>query len=504
MERDANEYDTLIPATDAAGDNGAHATDGIKSDEPAFADLHETESSIIGYTESDASKHDATETPPATNAPTKERQPYTPEEGKSEDTSFADLHETESVKLGKVGIFGVPSASESGLGQSKDTTNATDESGFVVPLEKRIYDDQSIDTPDTDPAKQSEVATEKETDREVHMEHFGSTVLADPALSEETPKMVLGLSKSGDRVNSKSDNEIPSPLSHFMVREDDPNESLQTKALNEPAEAKSIPEAAQESLFHLIDKLSEHQNLPDSSFVSADRPVKSARKIQFSDQLENILPVPVYESALTPSFGTRHESKHTGHALKSPSPSLTRDGPAVAPDYAGLDWALAKDKNGIFNTAKDLGRPYSESVNEKQYEQAYNNPQVLVRRSRPSSSAVNGHVFRVGSGKSKVNKLASTVNSQITEHYQLLSQDSDAKEHKIPEFPYYNEEAEKNMEEKLPFSTFKPGAIKTTGCRSHLDQCKIEQIALRRLRFVIESNQAEAQHLSLLDLIENG
>ncbi|KAJ3223898.1 hypothetical protein HK099_000559 [Clydaea vesicula] len=57
---------------------------------------------------------------------------------------------------------------------------------------------------------------------------------------------------------------------------------------------------------------------------------------------------------------------------------------------------------------------------------------------------------------------------------------------------------------QLPFSAFKPGVVKTPSCRNHIDKYNIEQIALRRLRFIIESNQAKIEHLSLIDLIENG
>lgn len=111
-----------------------------------------------------------------------------------------------------------------------------------------------------------------------------------------------------------------------------------------------------------------------------------------------------------------------------------------------------------------------------------------MRTRRPTTSA--GPSYRVQSGKSKINRLASTINSHIENQCDLAgSQEFDGE---FPEVPLYDDIAiGKEVEEKLPFSTFKPGAIKSTGCRSHLDHCKIEQITLRRLRYVIESNQGE-------------
>lgn len=38
--------------------------------------------------------------------------------------------------------------------------------------------------------------------------------------------------------------------------------------------------------------------------------------------------------------------------------------------------------------------------------------------------------------------------------------------------------------------------------RSNIDRYRIEQIALRRLRFVIENNEAEPDHLAMIDLVE--
>ncbi|KAJ3042573.1 hypothetical protein HDV00_007107 [Rhizophlyctis rosea] len=40
--------------------------------------------------------------------------------------------------------------------------------------------------------------------------------------------------------------------------------------------------------------------------------------------------------------------------------------------------------------------------------------------------------------------------------------------------------------------------------RSNIDRFGIEQIALRRLRFVIENNEAEPCHLAMIDLVEQG
>jgi hypothetical protein len=149
-----------------------------------------------------------------------------------------------------------------------------------------------------------------------------------------------------------------------------------------------------------------------------------------------------------------------------------------------------------------LGRPRADErfdSNDFDCQQAENNPHVILRRRRPTSSAAPTRNI-VQSGKDKINRLASTINSQLEAQSHLINEGHDNPNYEIPEIPLYQEVDD----EKLPFSTFPPGAIKLNGCRSHLDKCNIEQITLRRLRFVIESNQAVAQHLSLLDLIENG
>ncbi|KAI8833721.1 hypothetical protein BC829DRAFT_407719 [Chytridium lagenaria] len=45
---------------------------------------------------------------------------------------------------------------------------------------------------------------------------------------------------------------------------------------------------------------------------------------------------------------------------------------------------------------------------------------------------------------------------------------------------------------------------KTQSVRTNIDKYRIEQIALRRLRFVIENSQAEPEHLSIMKLVEAG
>ncbi|KAJ3216574.1 hypothetical protein HDU67_009268 [Dinochytrium kinnereticum] len=45
---------------------------------------------------------------------------------------------------------------------------------------------------------------------------------------------------------------------------------------------------------------------------------------------------------------------------------------------------------------------------------------------------------------------------------------------------------------------------KTQTVRTNIDKYRIEQIALRRLRFVIENSQAEPEHLSIMNLVETG
>ncbi|KAJ3110036.1 hypothetical protein HDU96_006953 [Phlyctochytrium bullatum] len=45
---------------------------------------------------------------------------------------------------------------------------------------------------------------------------------------------------------------------------------------------------------------------------------------------------------------------------------------------------------------------------------------------------------------------------------------------------------------------------KTQSVRTNIDKYRIEQIALRRLRFVIENSQAEPEHLAIMNLVEAG
>jgi hypothetical protein len=153
-----------------------------------------------------------------------------------------------------------------------------------------------------------------------------------------------------------------------------------------------------------------------------------------------------------------------------------------------------------------LGRPRADATfagngKDFDYQQADNNPHVILRRRRPTTASAGPNKSLQESGKSKINRLATTINSQLEAQSQLINGYEDSNYTEIPEIPLYQEVEEP---EKLAFSTFPPGAIKLNGCRSHLDKCNIEQITLRRLRFVIESNEAVTQHLSLLDLIENG
>ncbi|KAJ3326558.1 hypothetical protein HDU76_012820 [Blyttiomyces sp. JEL0837] len=49
-----------------------------------------------------------------------------------------------------------------------------------------------------------------------------------------------------------------------------------------------------------------------------------------------------------------------------------------------------------------------------------------------------------------------------------------------------------------------PTVIKTQTVRGNIDRFRIEQVALRRLRFVVEHNETEVEHLSIVDLVETG
>ena len=82
---------------------------------------------------------------------------------------------------------------------------------------------------------------------------------------------------------------------------------------------------------------------------------------------------------------------------------------------------------------------------------------------------------------------------------------------------HHEAEMEKRNGRIAPFCPFKPGVVKTPSVRLNIDKFRIEQvkktgffisvynkqITLRRLRYLIESHEAETKHLYLLDTIEN-
>ncbi|KAJ3007600.1 UNVERIFIED_CONTAM: hypothetical protein HDU68_003423 [Siphonaria sp. JEL0065] len=57
---------------------------------------------------------------------------------------------------------------------------------------------------------------------------------------------------------------------------------------------------------------------------------------------------------------------------------------------------------------------------------------------------------------------------------------------------------------KQPTAPVAPTIVKTQTVRCNLDSFSIEKVALRRLRFVVENNECDVEHLSLVDLIEAG
>ncbi|KAI9345348.1 hypothetical protein BDR26DRAFT_856798 [Obelidium mucronatum] len=57
---------------------------------------------------------------------------------------------------------------------------------------------------------------------------------------------------------------------------------------------------------------------------------------------------------------------------------------------------------------------------------------------------------------------------------------------------------------KQPTAPVAPTIVRTQTVRSNLDSFSIEKVALRRLRFVVENNECDVEHLSLVDLIEAG
>ncbi|KAJ3018651.1 hypothetical protein HKX48_002757 [Thoreauomyces humboldtii] len=59
-------------------------------------------------------------------------------------------------------------------------------------------------------------------------------------------------------------------------------------------------------------------------------------------------------------------------------------------------------------------------------------------------------------------------------------------------------------EHHTPIPNHAPQFPRVQNARTNLDRYRIEQIALRRLRFVIETRQAEPSHISMIDLVERG
>ena len=55
-----------------------------------------------------------------------------------------------------------------------------------------------------------------------------------------------------------------------------------------------------------------------------------------------------------------------------------------------------------------------------------------------------------------------------------------------------------------PITSVSPTLIKNQSVRSNIDRFKIEQVALRRLRFIVENNEADPSHLPIVDLVEAG
>ncbi|KAI9360409.1 hypothetical protein DFJ73DRAFT_757338 [Zopfochytrium polystomum] len=55
-----------------------------------------------------------------------------------------------------------------------------------------------------------------------------------------------------------------------------------------------------------------------------------------------------------------------------------------------------------------------------------------------------------------------------------------------------------------PHSHVAPTVVRTQTVRSNLDNFRIEQIALRRLRFIIDHDEAKPEHLSIVDLVQKG
>ncbi|KAJ3141959.1 hypothetical protein HK100_004747 [Physocladia obscura] len=87
---------------------------------------------------------------------------------------------------------------------------------------------------------------------------------------------------------------------------------------------------------------------------------------------------------------------------------------------------------------------------------------------------------------------------EIEGEHNLVKQLIDAN-NEAPQETYYLHRATTE-----PTAPVAPSIVKTQTVRSNLDLFTIEKVALRRLRFVVENNESEVEHLSIVDLVESG
>ncbi|KAJ3058870.1 hypothetical protein HDU98_005062 [Podochytrium sp. JEL0797] len=88
--------------------------------------------------------------------------------------------------------------------------------------------------------------------------------------------------------------------------------------------------------------------------------------------------------------------------------------------------------------------------------------------------------FRPDSGHQHASETASLLASQVGETYYTLRAAAQ------------------------PTAPVAPAIVRTQTASSNLDGFEIEKVALRRIRFVVENNECDVEHLSMVDLVESG
>jgi hypothetical protein len=118
---------------------------------------------------------------------------------------------------------------------------------------------------------------------------------------------------------------------------------------------------------------------------------------------------------------------------------------------------------------------------------------VSGREGRPSSA-------RPGSAKSKPSNILKLDHAELNDdHNEIKDIDRlDSQEEHI------NHQNNGGYITGRPLTPVAFSMVRQQTVRTNLDHYRIEQVALRRLRFVVENNQTEPEHLSIVDLVESG